>query len=132
MHWSADYVGIPFKWGGYGHDGASCWGLLCLVQEEVFGRRLPHQDEAVDAIRKGEELPRGIWKSGVVARPIAMSEAQGGDVLHMLSGDRRPNHVGTFTGTGHVLHIERGTASLLESIRSPRFKWRPIQAYRLD
>lgn len=131
MHWSEAYIGIPFKWGGYTRDGVSCWGLLCLVQEEVFGRKLPHQNEAVESTRLGKELPRRIWHSDVVATPITMGDAKGGDVLHMLSGDRRPTHVGVFTGTGHVLHIELGTASFVESIRSPRFKWRPIQAYRL-
>lgn len=131
MHWSADYIGLPFRWGGYARDGVSCWGLLCLVQAEVFGRHIPHQTEHVDAVRRGESVGRGIWQSDTAAYPITMAEAREGDVLHMLGGNRRPLHVGTFTGTGHILHIERGTASMIEKITSPRFAWRPIQAYRL-
>tara|TARA_Y100000310_G_scaffold324866_2_gene387341 strand:- start:9267 stop:9689 length:423 start_codon:yes stop_codon:yes gene_type:complete len=137
MHWSERFVGIPFQWDGYTFKGCSCWGLLRLVQTDVFGRVLPRHDEYALNIRDGKatSAPSGLWGSGVVARAIDVEEADPGDVLHMwgYAGRRRaPIHVGVFTSRGMVLHIEQGTSSIIENVTSRRFAWRPIQAYRLD
>lgn len=134
MSWANDYVGIPFRWGGYSRAGCSCWGLLWLVQREVFGNHLPRHDEAVQAVQGGAAPETGIWQSGIVADPIPMREAGPGDVLKMwgvVNGRRAPLHVGTFVDRSSVLHIEAGTDSVIEHVTSPRFRWRPIQAFRI-
>lgn len=134
MHWSADFVGIPFEWGGYTRAGCSCWGLLRLVQAEVFNRHLPRHDEAVKDVAGGSALDTGVWGSGVKAQAIDLDAAQDGDVLRMwgvVAGKRAPLHVGLFVGSDAVLHIEEGTDSVIEKINAPRFRWRPIKAYRL-
>lgn len=136
MHWSSRFVGIPFKWDGYTVEGCSCWGLFRLVQMEVFGRVLPRHDEHALDIRDQQTLrpPQGLWGSGITAREIDMSEAREGDALHMwgyVGRKRAPLHVGVFASPTSVLHVEQGTDSIIETITSPRFAWRPIQAYRL-
>lgn len=134
MNWSADYVGIPFRWDGYDRDGCMCWGLVHLVQREVFGRDLPRHDDFCQAVEGGEPAEFRIWQSSISHRRIGVDEAQAGDLLHMWSAhgaQKRPNHIGVLTDPDHVLHIEEGTAALVEDVRSRRVAWRVIGAYRL-
>ena len=134
MHWSADYIGLPFEWGGYEREGVYCWGLLCLVQREVFGRVIPRHDEAGAQVEDGQAVPLGIWRSEVETEAVDLAEAVDGDVLHMWgvnSRGRTPLHVGVITGPMQVLHIEAGTGSIVENLTSKRAAWRPIQAYHI-
>ena len=122
MHWSAKYLGIPYVRNGYSAAGAYCWGLVWLVQREVFGRDLPkwpHGDPA--------EFQGGI--SRLAPKPIALEDAREGDVLSMKSVGER--HIGVFAGDDRVLHTEEATGSLIERIASKRLSWRIVQAYRL-
>ena len=65
-------------------------------------------------------------------KPVAMEAAESGDVLMMRTGiEGQDRHIGVFADNGNVLHIERGTGSIIERVKSQRFQWRPIQAYRL-
>ena len=125
MHWAEAYIGLPYVWNGYTRAGVYCWGLVCLVQREVFGRTLPkypHGDEAAFAA--------GIGK--LQARPVEMDEAASGDVLMMRANEiGNERHIGVFVDRAHVLHIEEGAGSLIERVKSTRFQWRPIRAYRL-
>ena len=137
MGWAAQYVGIPFKWDGYTKEGTFCWGLLWMVQKEVFGRELPKMPHSDPELYANDGAKAGKWALEHVApRAIEMREAQEGDVLHMRGPHRQclqaEIHVGVFVDNKHVLHIEEGdTGSLVERTTSEGFAWRPIQAYRL-
>ena len=125
MQWAGAYVGLPYKWGGYSRAGIYCWGLVWLVQKEVFGRDLPkypHGDEAAFAAGIGALRPQ----------PIEMVEAAEGDVLMMRAGKSGgERHIGVFADRKHVLHIEEGAGSIIERVTSKRFQWRPLRTYRL-
>ena len=128
MEWAEQYVGLPFKWGGYDRSGVYCWGLVHLVQREVFGRELPRHpfgDEGAFAAAIGALKPK----------PIPMATAEEGDVLLMRGSmsDRPERHVGVFASREQVLHIEEGLGcSMIERTDSKRFAWRPVQAYQLS
>lgn len=118
MHWSADYVGLPYLDDGYSRAGVSCWGLVWLVQREVFGRALHRHDQAQST---NFEI-------------VDFGKENEGDVLHMWGiqdGKRLPMHVGVITEPGHVLHIEGETGSIVENYRSLRAAWRPIKVCRI-
>ena len=126
MDWAERYVGLPYQWGGYTRSGVFCWGLVWMIQREVFGRELPaypHSDS--------KEFRSAV--SGLGAKPIPMEQAEGGDVLMMREAvaDRGARHIGVFVDRANVLHIEEGAGSLIERVNTQRFQWRPIQAYRL-
>ena len=133
------YVGIPWRWGGYDTDGTFCWGLLWLVQKEVFGRTLPKLDMAMRSTLCNDLDIAYQWLTGQVGGPrlraVDHSEAMAGDALTM-HGDITRNrfrsvHVGCYVSPTEVLHIEEGGSSMIEKTHSKRFQWRRITTYRI-
>ena len=124
--WWNDYVGLPFAWNGHTRAGVSCWGLVCLVQEEVFGRRLPHFDELPVQMGGG-----GSEQYARLGRMVDLRDVQSGDVLHLRS--KTNLHCGIVTEPGFVLHIDEGCGSHVRNYLSDlRFQNRVIGAYRVD
>lgn len=132
-NWWNDYIGIPFAWNGTTRQGASCWGLVCLVYAEVFGIRLPRHDELETQIEGGAESVADFAAHG---RRVPVEEARSGDVLHMwgfYKGKRRPTHCGIVTEPGFVLHAEEVVGSCVSRYKGDnRFLHRVIGAYRLE
>lgn len=138
-----NYVGIPFEWGGYTREGASCWGLVCLVQREVFGRdlpKLPHADPK-HYCSKGDSVLG--WAMGAFApRKIDLVDARLGDLLYMRDpysqAHRMRPHIGVFVDSKHILHTGESTGSIIQRIGDGGaacfggMKWRAMQAYRLS
>lgn len=131
QHWWNAYVGIPYKWHGDTIDGCSCWGLVRLVQREVFGRELPARTDTEELARVGKGDPN-LYKA--YGQKIPLEIALAGDVLHMrgVYGGRVVDlHAGVITKPGYVLHIEEGTNSIIENyMTNQRCAWRVIDAYR--
>lgn len=126
--WWNRYVGLPFKWNGSDRDGVSCWGLVRLVQREVFQKELPAYDEWV--VKNGDLTSPDQWLPN--GREIDLSEVEAGDILHMRGGSG-PMHCGIVVKPGHVLHIERGAGSNIRNyLTDNRFKNRVIGAYRVE
>lgn len=128
--WANKYIGIPFKWHGDTVEGCSCWGLVCLVQREVFGRVLPRHDEIETRAETGDASPLPFMGLG---KSVPIDEVIPGDVLHMYGVCNKklvPLHAGTIVKSGKVLHIEEGTNAIIEDYRSKRCAWRIIGAYR--
>lgn len=90
-HWSARYVGLPWRPGADGPDAFDCWGLVRDVQRTQYGRELPRI-----AVR---ESPPGQWAElrALVQhsrwRPHA-GTWRDGDLLVMLNARGLP-HIGT-------------------------------------
>src|SRR5690606_26338934 len=105
------------------------WGLLALIYSERLGIVLPSfrddyqttaDAEAVTGLIDGHMQP---W------RPIEAGQERAGDALLMSMGGR-PRHVGVVVAPGHVLHIEDGAGSIVESYRSSRLRRRVLGFYR--
>ena len=132
-NWWNDYVGTPFLWHGYSHEGASCWGLVCLVYSEVYGVALPRHDELISSVEQGGGSPRH-WTMDACGVEVPLEEAEEGDVLHMwgfYKGRRRALHCGLVTERGRVLHAEEKTDAVISRYTGPMFSNRVIGAYRL-
>lgn len=42
LHWATQYIGIPYKAGGFSRkDGVDCWGLVRMVLQEQKGIYMP-------------------------------------------------------------------------------------------
>lgn len=132
-NWWNNYVGIPFKWNGTTREGASCWGLVCLVYKEVYNIKLPRHNEMESQIERGAGSFADFAATGV---QVDIADVQSGDVLHMwgfYKGKRRATHCGIVTEPGFVLHAEEVIGSCVSRYRGDnRFLQRVIGAYRLE
>lgn len=133
MTWWNQYVGIPYEWCAGSREAASCWGLVCLVQREVFGKKLPAFDEMESAVQGGSDGDPGRYAA--LGQRIPIEQARSGDVLHMrgfVGGRVAPLHCGVVTVPGEVLHTEEGPGSHVQKyIGNPRFMNRVLGAYRV-
>lgn len=126
MTWANDYVGIPFKPLGRTREGADCWGLVRLVQKEVFDRDLPDlaYDDVADAEanealakRTAKALRLTWWEVGKMRDPIP------GDIL-MLKVGGFAGHVGVVIDSERFLHCWRGGNATIERYKAPQWKHR--------
>lgn len=125
--WAAEYVGIPYRFGGLARDGADCWGLVRLVLAEKFGKELP----AFARQESQEELSRIADEARATLGAESVEMAEPGDIL-LLSILGLPSHVGVVVGDGYMLHT-LGTlqCSALERYTSPRWAPRVRGVYRV-
>lgn len=101
--WWNKYIGIPYEFRGRTKDGADCYGLVEIIQREVFGVDLP-SSHTID---------------------VPLSEAREGDMVRMteLFGGRVLNrHCGIITGDKHILHTTENVGSFNEPLRKAKHK----------
>lgn len=133
--WAALYVGLPYVEGGRARAGVDCWGLVALVQAEVFRRPVP----AYDGLQWPHGSPRSVTEAiGEFARQEAAveydqipdgAEIEGDIVLIRMRG--QPLHVGVVLPGGMMLHTEEGSGSGIESYRGLMFGKRVLGFYRV-
>lgn len=130
FHWSHLFVGIPYMPKGRSIAGCDCWGLVWLVQANVFHHILPSYaddyvspDEAreVTALINREQDLQANWKG--------TGFAQDGDILLFSRPGGMP-HAGVAIGPSKMLHMARETASCVEDFSSPLWARRLTGIYR--
>ena len=104
-HWTAPFVGIPYRSKGRDRSGCDCWGLIKIVHGEAFGVTVPGYEEdyaCPDELREvaraiGREQDGPFWEK--VENPVA------GDVILFRRGTHG-GHVGLFVTGEFMLHME--------------------------
>lgn len=128
--WVGDYIGIPYRRGASGHDGADCWGLVCLVLRERFGVTLPMFDpECGDHARLAAFFSE--HRPLVAADSVPEGDERAGDIA-LLTVFCQPIHVGILVGDGLMLHTLGAHDSALEAFRGPRWAKRLEGVYRVQ
>jgi len=128
MHWSASYIGTPYKDHGRDRAGVDCWGLAVLVYDEVLGIKLPsyaedyistdERGEIADLIRDRQQI--GPW--------FEVDEASEFDVAFFRRGPHA-SHVGIVVRPGTMLHVPFDHAKL-EPYTSGQWQPRLTRIYR--
>lgn len=115
--WAAQYIGIPYADQGRDRHGVDCWGLVCMVLGEQFGKLLPSlADEYSTCL---DQI--GVETLVEEQRPLITTEKvdnpfPGDIVLARLRGFLC--HVGVYVGDGCMLHVRAGTNSVIDRIRT--------------
>lgn len=108
------YVGIPWCDGGRTRAGVDCWGLFRLVYSEVFGIELAsYSDQYTTALDK--TVIRELVNGGK-DRWERVDQPNPGDGILLNIANRV--HIGIAIGSGYMLHIEKGSGSIIESYNS--------------
>lgn len=132
--WWNSYVGLPYKWNGTSRAGVSCWGLVCLIYEEVFGIHLERHDEIEAGVAAGD--PAAVAEYAIAGQEIPLNQVASGDVLQLkgISGRHiTDGHCGIVTRPGSVLHIENGAGShVIRYEGNPAFRNRVLKAFRYE
>lgn len=130
-HWSAPYVGLPFREKGDSHDGVSCWGLAVLVFREVAGVTLPTFAGAfVSSAERGQIAAliadvAGAWPWQRVA-PGSQRDLD----IALFSRAGLVTHVGIVCGRDRMLHVTSSQDSAIVDISSGRWLPRLAGIYR--
>ena len=130
--WWNRYVGIPFEWDGHAITGASCWGLVWLVQKQVFGKNLPLHHECETVVRNGDHMDAAPYFAHGI--PVGIGEAKEGDVAHMWAmgpTGKTPTHCGVIAGNGYVLHTSERTGSVIQPYDREPVSRRLLGIYRI-
>lgn len=128
-NWINRFIGIPFLPGGRSYDGVDCWGLACLIYEDVFDIKLPDMNGYEAGIACPRELEIFAEAERVKWDEVPAGNEQPGDVV-LLRIAGCPCHVGIITSPGLMLHCEDGVGVVHEAYDRLRWQKRVVGFYR--
>lgn len=120
MHWSQNYIGLPYLSGGRGPEKVDCWGLLYLVYLNEFKIELPlYPGMAVEFNPRNAQRAKEAIIDDWSPAPLPF---EGCAVAMSLKTSI--HHVGVYTAAdrGKVLHCWGQSPIIAETIKSIRFK----------
>jgi cell wall-associated NlpC family hydrolase len=127
-HWSARYIGLPWRDHGRGWDGIDCYGLCKLVLQGEWGIALPSYTEAYSSAHEIREVAEAIKM--LDARPWApVGVPEPFDVLVFRRG-AWATHVGIAVDGQRMLHVEKATSSCIVPFTDGRWLHKRVACYR--
>jgi hypothetical protein len=110
-----NYLGVRYAWGGNGHRGIDCSGLV----KNCFAKL-------------GLHLPRTASQQARVGRPVAFSELRAGDRLYFAVKRKSIDHTGIYLGNGLFIHaaMSRGEVGV-DKLSKPLYAESLVAAMRL-
>lgn len=126
--WAGRYVGIPFLEHGRDRQGCDCWGLVRLVQAEIWGRRLPCLAQGYEDTRDAAAIA-GLYDCEREHWEEAAGGGEAGDVV-VLRICGSPRHVGVVVAPWVMLHVLQGIDCSLERFDGPIWRPRLVACYR--
>lgn len=131
MHWSSDFIGLPWRVRGRTREGVDCYGL-CWLAWRAAGFDPPSYADAYPDDREKTESAALIAdkRSGWPWQPIAPGEEREFDLLTFRVAGF-VSHAALVAGQGRMLHIPEGRESCLEKYRDSRWADRLDGIYRL-
>lgn len=110
MHWSEQYLGIPYAEQGRAATGSDCWGLVCLVLP-ARGRPVPSYAGLYASAAERQEIAGLI--EGAKPQWRRVDQAQELDLVTFRRG-RLESHIGIVVRPGLMLHITQDKPSCIE------------------
>lgn len=97
------WIGTPYSWAGGGVDGpsrgqgrgANTVGFDCSSFLQYL------------AAKRGVEIPRVTYDQWKVGTPVPREALEAGDAVFFRMGERGPEHVGMYVGSGKFIHAPK-------------------------
>lgn len=129
MHWTARYIGIPFRDLGRDASGCDCWGLARLVFAKEHGIDLPSYADGYASPDEHREIAGLISGARSSTSWWPVERVQEFDVLVFRRG-RLDTHVGLVCGRGRMLHMAGTDQSKIETYEAGAWGNRLHGAFR--
>jgi cell wall-associated NlpC family hydrolase len=130
MHWSVEFLGIPYFWHGRDETGADCWGICRLVYDKMLGLEIPAYSEACTSDQERAEIAAQFEnKSAPLWIPVEKTKAEEFDIVVFSLGGRDA-HAGLAINAYQMLHLAEGLDSCIETFTSEKWCRRLSGVYR--
>ena len=124
------YIKIPFEDHGRGFDGCDCYGLVRLIYKNEYGIKLPLLIDYAD-VNDNTTIKHMIDVHKPLLNAVRINEPEIGAItIFKVRGFS--THMGVYVGNNKVLHVMKGTNSLIEKINSVRLKGRLEGYYEIS
>ncbi len=98
-----DWEGTKYQFGGLTKRGVDCSGLVYLIYQEVYGRKVPRTTgQQVQVIKRKYE-----------------SQLREGDLVFFDFGGKKFSHVGVYLQNGYYVHASTKRGVMIEKLRNP-------------
>lgn len=108
------WLGVPYYYGGNSRTGVDCSGFVC----QVFG-----------AIER--RLPRTSREQSLIGEPIALSEAQPGDLVFFNTTGSGVSHVGILINGDEFIHASTSNGVIVSSLGERYYRDRMVSVRRV-
>lgn len=119
------YIGIPYRKNGRDRSGLDCYGLVWIVEKEVYNKSIPKLLELSE-----KTATTLIMENTPLINAVQVTKPINGDIVLFFYHDL-PVHVGVFDNN-HVLHSVQGVGVVYEKITANRLrKFNKEEYYRV-
>ena len=110
------YIGIPYKRNGRDRDGLDCYGLVYLVEKEMFGNQLPILNNIYDGANATDLITE---QQPLLSGEQVLTPEDGDVVLFFHQG--KPIHTGVYWQHG-IIHATEQRGVIYERLSSTYLK----------
>ncbi|WP_219225358.1 C40 family peptidase [Pedobacter antarcticus] len=101
-----DWTGVPYRLGGLNKKGIDCSGFALLLNQEIYGQKLPRRSrDQADVIRKKD-----------------LSRLREGDLIFFSFGGREIDHVGIYLNNGYFVHASTSKGVIVDDLNLPAYQ----------
>lgn len=129
LHWSAEFVGLPWAEKGRDRAGVDCWGLVVIA---FASRGIALPSYAADYVCVAEREQNAKLFDREFRSPwidVAVGTEREWDVV-LFRRMGVPAHVGIVVGEGRMLHISTDEESMVEAYAAGRWRQKLISVHR--
>lgn len=101
-----DWTGVKYKLGGLDKSGIDCSGFALLLQENIYGKKLPRRSrDQAEAIRKR-----------------SLGNLKEGDLIFFSFGGKEVDHVGIYLNGDFFVHASTSRGVVVDDLSLPVYQ----------